>query len=108
MLSIPDPHSPDIASEEYLQKYINLDYEAPETMVTNDTDQRPRWARGGQYNVNKDKFDKKALANYFAMVECVDDNVGRILDFLDKNNLTDNTIVVLLPIMGICFMSIAE
>ena len=51
MLSIPDPHSPDIASEEYLQKYINLDYEAPETMVTNDTDQRPRWARGGQYNV---------------------------------------------------------
>ena len=94
MLSIPDPHSPDIASEEYLQKYINLDYEAPETMVTNDTDQRPRWVRGGQYNVNKDKFDKKALANYFAMVECVDDNVGRILDFLDKNNLTDNTIVV--------------
>ena len=74
MLSIPDPHSPDIASEEYLQKYINLDYEAPETMVTNDTDQRPRWARGGQYNVNKDKFDKKALANYFAMVEmCIRD-----------------------------------
>lgn len=94
MLSIPDPHSPDVASEEYLEKFINLDYQAPETMVTKDNDNRPNWAKGGSFNINKEKFDKKALANYFAMVKCVDDNVGRILDFLDKNALSDNTIVI--------------
>lgn len=32
--------------------------------------------------------------NYYRTILGVDDNVGRILDYLDKNNLTENTIII--------------
>jgi len=28
------------------------------------------------------------------MVKCIDDNIGRLLDFLKENNLEENTVVV--------------
>jgi len=37
---------------------------------------------------------KQDNAIYAAMISNLDDNVGRILDYLDKNNLTDNTIII--------------
>ncbi len=37
---------------------------------------------------------QRFIKDYLACVKSVDDNVGRVLDFLDKNGLADNTIVV--------------
>jgi arylsulfatase A-like enzyme len=37
---------------------------------------------------------QRYMRDYLACVAAVDDNVGRLLDYLDKNGLTDNTIVV--------------
>jgi arylsulfatase A-like enzyme len=37
---------------------------------------------------------QRFIKDYLACVRSVDDNVGRVLDFLDKNDLADNTIVV--------------
>jgi arylsulfatase A-like enzyme len=37
---------------------------------------------------------QRFIKDYLACVRSVDDNVGRVLDFLDKNNLAENTIVV--------------
>jgi arylsulfatase A-like enzyme len=37
---------------------------------------------------------QRYMRDYLACVESVDDNVGRLLDYLDKNGLADNTIVV--------------
>jgi len=37
---------------------------------------------------------QRYIKDYLACVKSVDDNVGRVLDFLDKNGLTENTIVV--------------
>ena len=34
------------------------------------------------------------MRDYLACVASVDDNVGRLLDYLDRNGLTENTIVV--------------
>ena len=34
------------------------------------------------------------MSNYFGMVRCIDDNVGKILRFLTSNQLDKNTIVV--------------
>ena len=31
---------------------------------------------------------------YYSMIKCMDDNLGRLLDFLDHSNLSDDTIVV--------------
>ena len=37
---------------------------------------------------------QRYIKDYLRVVASIDDNVGRILDYLDANNLTDNTIVV--------------
>ncbi len=34
------------------------------------------------------------MRDYLACVASVDDNVGRLLDYLDKNGLAENTIVI--------------
>ena len=34
------------------------------------------------------------MQDYLATISSVDDNVGRVLDYLKENNLEDNTIVV--------------
>mgnify|MGYP003335336244 CR=1 FL=1 len=36
------------------------------------------------------------MSNYFGMVRCIDDNVGKILTFLKENNLDNNIIEELL------------
>ncbi|PWJ58733.1 arylsulfatase A-like enzyme [Dyadobacter jejuensis] len=37
---------------------------------------------------------QRYMQDYLGSISSVDDNVGRVLDYLDKNGLTDNTIVV--------------
>src|SRR5258708_31632644 len=37
---------------------------------------------------------QRCMRDYLACVASVDDNVGRLLDYLDKHNLADNTIVI--------------
>lgn len=34
------------------------------------------------------------LQDYLACIASIDENVGRVLDYLDKNNLTNNTVVI--------------
>lgn len=46
---------------------------------------------------NKEKMSwkyQRYMQDYLACISSVDDNVGRVLDYLDKNGLADNTIVV--------------
>lgn len=40
------------------------------------------------------------IKDYLACVKSVDDNIGRVLDYLDKNNLTENTVIVLTSDQG--------
>jgi uncharacterized sulfatase len=40
------------------------------------------------------KINQESMANYFGMVRCIDDNIGKILSFLKSNQLDQNTIVV--------------
>lgn len=96
MLSIPDPHTPDYAGEPYHSMYDKLKPVAPVTMSPELKAQRPGWAVGNIESDHNDvsTFNEKALIQYFGMVKCIDDNVGKILAFLDKNKLTDNTIVI--------------
>lgn len=92
VLSIPDPHSPDISREPYTTMYSDLAAEAPATMSTYGSAERAGWAIGGKNESGE--FSQHSVREYFGMVKCIDDNVGRILDFLDANSLTENTIVI--------------
>ncbi len=92
MLSLPDPHSPNISREPYTAQFANMKIEKPKTMEDEAVAARPGWAVGGKNEAQA--FNPKQVREYFAMVKCIDDNVGRILDYLDTNGLRENTIVV--------------
>ncbi|MRT91959.1 sulfatase-like hydrolase/transferase [Ancylomarina sp. 16SWW S1-10-2] len=93
VLSIPDPHSPDIAVPPYDKMYADLDYHAPSTYHQKVED-RPKWARSELSNEVGVEFDKSHIINYFGMVTDIDDNIGRIMEALKKHKIDDNTIVV--------------
>ncbi|SDW29369.1 uncharacterized sulfatase [Lutibacter oricola] len=95
MLSIPDPHTPDYAKPPYNTMYNDMDVKAPETMAAKYTAIKPSWAKGNEKDKNEGKkFNKTALKQYFGMVKHIDDSVGRILKFLEDNNLVENTIII--------------
>lgn len=93
MLSIPDPHTPDYAKPPYNTMYNHMDLKMPKTMRAEYVAQKPIWATQPAKNESK-KFNADALRQYFGMVKHIDDRVGDILQFLDNNNLTDNTIIL--------------
>jgi len=49
----------------------------------------------------KDELDLE-MAVYAAMIDRMDQNIGRILNFLDENKIADNTIVIYLSDNGSC------
>jgi arylsulfatase A-like enzyme len=58
----------------------------------NDLKMKPPEALSGQ-DLKKWKY-QRYMRDYLACVQAVDDNVGRFLDWLDKNGLAENTIVI--------------
>lgn len=62
--------------------------------------QKPNWPAGsvdmsGMNSVQKGKAAyQKYLHDYLGCVKAVDENVGRVLDYLDENNLAKNTLVI--------------
>ena len=93
MLALPDPHGPNTVRPPYDTMFDHLEFQQPVTMrkVLAALQNRPGWVTGS--NAVK-KLSQSTLSKYFGMVRCIDDNVGRILAFLEKNGLTENTIVV--------------
>jgi len=91
MLSIPDPHGPNSVRPPYDTMFKDLHFSHPRTMDA-PLKTMPVWAKGGNELV--ESLDQEKMQIYFGMVKCIDDNVGRILKWLDDNKLADNTIVV--------------
>ena len=68
------PHSPFMVPDQYYDKYRDIE-------AANDR-------------------DRKVLASIYAMVECVDYNIGRLLDKLEDLDLDRNTIVIFMTDNG--------
>ncbi|NLR91502.1 sulfatase family protein [Flammeovirga agarivorans] len=93
MLSIPDPHGPNQVRAPYNTMYDHLTFEEPRT-IYKEGDLSPGWvARKGKKH-NTKPIKQNAMRQYYGMVKCIDDNVGRILKFLEDNDLEKNTIVI--------------
>jgi uncharacterized sulfatase len=88
--SIPDPHTPDIAREPYLSMYKDMKFQRPRTCDVPRPNGTPKW----QMPDGKVEKEFKNIAHYFGMAKCIDDNVGRILQKLEDENILENTIVV--------------
>ena len=86
MLSIPDPHGPDRVRTPYSEMFKNTKWELARTYNL-PRDETPAWAKPTpDASTRHDQ--------YYGMIKCIDDNIGRLLDTLAKNDLLKNTIII--------------
>ena len=86
MISYPDPHGPDIVRAPYDTMYTKMAFEAPATYNKPDVN-IPSWAKKEE-NASIDQ------SQYFGMVKCIDDNIGKLIENLQNQNLLQNTIII--------------
>lgn len=88
MVSFPDPHGPNTVRAPYDTMYEHLTFDKPPTNSKDGTN-LPSWGKMANKTINQN-----SMVKYYGMVKCIDDNVGKIIDFLESENLLSNTIVV--------------
>jgi arylsulfatase A-like enzyme len=86
MLSVEPPHLPDTAPEAYENRWRDRDITLPPNFAPRDEEHRQQL------------LTHRRL--YYAMIENLDDNVGRMQRFLETQGLADDTIVVFLSDHG--------
>ena len=111
--SFHDPHPPYLVSEPWASMYDPADME-PGTLLENEMELLPQHFRLTQqknpdfsaYNesgfanhgfashLQDDEKGRRDMAIYYGMVSFMDEQIGRILDSLDEQGLTDNTLIV--------------
>jgi iduronate 2-sulfatase len=98
------PHYPNVAPEQYFDLYPWQDIKLPE-MLESDIDDIPKLGRAkslssknsiGKYPDNQ----KRMWSAYYATVTFMDEQVGRIIDELERLGLRQNTAIVLLSDHG--------
>jgi len=92
--SFGPPHPPFVSTEYYHSQFDAKDMPLPRSFndPMEDSPYRQKWEGMGHYR-NRDTVGYM-IANYYAMVKEIDDQMGRILDKLDELELTDRTLVV--------------
>jgi arylsulfatase A-like enzyme len=98
VVGIPDPHEPYRVRRPYADAFRPEDMRLPSTFAV-ETD--PSWARENLEGCGscRDHDDpelhlRRTMAAYCGQVKCIDDNVGRILECLERRGLLEDTVVV--------------
>jgi len=90
------PHVPLIAPERHFAYYPHDDIDLPE-MPSGDLDDVPdgakRLSNAARFGMDTTE-QRKAIAAYHASVSFMDEQLGRLLDALERLSLSDNTIIV--------------
>jgi arylsulfatase A-like enzyme len=94
-LSFPDPHNPYHAPEPYASRYAPESVDLPSHDPLDGKPERQRIAQHmcGMHNATEEDV-RRAVAMQYAMVDFVDDSLGRVLDALDRAGAASQTIVV--------------
>lgn len=97
------PHSPYYPTEEYMQRYDPAKMPAP-AYKAGELDNKPSYQQtdhqgaygghGKSFAKESDKDHRLTTAAYYAMIEQVDTEVGRMMATLDELGMADNTIVI--------------
>ncbi len=90
VLSYPDPHGPNTVRPPYDHRFDNLPFAAPRTYSSGI--RAPKWLGGAK---NHPKFRGEEMSRYFGMVQCIDDNIGRLLARIKEADRLDNTLVIM-------------
>ncbi len=105
-----DPHHPFDPPLEYLQRYKPEEMPVPKIRA-DEWDDKTRyqqldhvWAHNAEGGMRVDEMtpeqSQQITAAYYAMVELIDDQVGRMLDALEATGQLENTIVVFMSDHG--------
>lgn len=90
VISYPDPHGPNTVRAPYDNRFDDLPFMAPRTYQTGKP--VPKWLGGGK---NHPIFRGQDMSRYFGMVQCLDDNIGRLLASLEESKQLDNTLFIM-------------
>lgn len=93
VVSLPDPHDPNLVRAPYNTMYKNVSFNVPKSYYYKKTKDDPKW-RHSDPKINNEQHILKMLPSYYGMVKCIDDNVGRLLAQLESLKLLDNTIIL--------------
>jgi arylsulfatase A-like enzyme len=104
-VNIYQPHAPYWPTAEYLSHYRPEDMPAP-NYHEGELDNKPTYQQikhkegKGSFAHTNDYEHRKIKAAYYAMIEQVDTEVGRMLDALEESGQADNTIVIFMSDHG--------
>ena len=76
--------------------FVNLHYYAPHrpSVARSETSLKHFMNKAADPATGQGKTDRKEIAAYATMVKSIDDNVRRILEYLDRTGLRENTVVI--------------
>ena len=92
VLSYPDPHGPNTVRAPYDHRFDDLPFSPPRTFQLAQRPTTPKWLGS---KMKHDVFRGADMSLYFGMVQCIDDNVGRLIENLQESNRLDNTLVIM-------------
>jgi arylsulfatase A-like enzyme len=104
-----DPHHPFDPPQEYLDRYESIEMPLP-AYKPGELDDKPEFQRidhqgayggaGLSFADTTDQEHQRITAAYYAMIENVDANLGRMLDYLEDSGEAENTIVIFMSDHG--------
>lgn len=94
ILSVEAPHPPFEAPPEFAGRWLERDIELPPNffVLTEQDEDATGWSAALTDDVRDDQIRRRKL--YYAMIDNLDWNVGRLSRFLEENGLTDRTVTV--------------
>lgn len=109
-VNVYDPHEPFDPPKAYQERYNAKDMPLPK-WKNGELDRKPAiqmqdYLNGGQGGVGpscasmSDLEKQQYVADYYAMIELVDHNVGRLLDELERTGQRENTVIVFMSDHG--------
>jgi arylsulfatase A-like enzyme len=90
VVSYPDPHGPNTVRPPYDHRFDDLPFAAPRTYETGIPS--PKWLGSTKKHP---VFRGDDMSRYFGMVQCIDDNVGRLLARLKESGQLDQTLIIM-------------
>ena len=98
ILSVEPPHYPLIAPKKFAKKQLRKSIELPPNFLFRENFYLPGPKIGGAARKRSVSVRNRKL--YYAMVENLDYNVGRLLEFVERSGQKDNTIIILISDHG--------
>ena len=90
VISYPDPHGPNTVRPPYDHRFDHLRFSPPRTYETGVP--APTWLASTKKHP---VFRGDDMSRYFGMVQCIDDNIGRLLDRTEQAGRLDNTLIIM-------------